>query len=162
MPHIYDNIQLHLLPSLAQAIELAYRADFCVGYFNLRGWKEIDQQIAGWAGGEGHCVRLLVGMQRPPQDEVRTFYRFSESDQALDNQTVVHLKRKLAEEFRMQLAMGAPSNADEIALRRLANQLRSKQVVVKLFLRHPLHAKLYLLFRHDPFNPIIATWVRAT
>jgi hypothetical protein len=27
--------------------------------------------------------------------------------------------------------------------------------VVKLFLRHPLHAKLYLLFRSDPVNPII-------
>ena len=25
--------------------------------------------------------------------------------------------------------------------------------MVKLFLRHPLHAKLYLLFRPDPLNP---------
>nr|MBA3611458.1 NgoFVII family restriction endonuclease [Nitrospirales bacterium] len=30
------------------------------------------------------------------------------------------------------------------------------QVVVKLFLRHPLHAKLYLLFRPDPINPTIS------
>jgi len=28
--------------------------------------------------------------------------------------------------------------------------------VVKLHLRHPLHAKLYLLFRHDPVSPSIA------
>ena len=28
-------------------------------------------------------------------------------------------------------------------------------MVVKLFLRHPLHAKLYLLFRRDPVNPTI-------
>ena len=27
-------------------------------------------------------------------------------------------------------------------------------MVVKLFLRHSLHAKLYLLFRADPINPI--------
>ncbi len=27
--------------------------------------------------------------------------------------------------------------------------------MVKLFLRHPLHAKLYLLFRQDPLNPKI-------
>jgi len=26
---------------------------------------------------------------------------------------------------------------------------------VKLFLRHPLHAKLYLLFRPDPINPAV-------
>ena len=28
-------------------------------------------------------------------------------------------------------------------------------MVVKLFLRHPLHAKLYLLFRPDPITPIV-------
>ena len=37
----------------------------------------------------------------------------------------------------------------------MAAQLRAKKVVVKLFLRHPLHAKLYLLFRNDPINPIV-------
>lgn len=155
MPRIFDNIALHLLPDLRQALRAAYRADFSVGYFNLRGWKEIDQQIENWIGGDGHCVRLLVGMQRLPQDELRAFYRFADTPTEIDNQTALRLKRKLAEEFRMQLAVGAPTNADEIALRRLAAQIRSKKVVVKLFLRHPLHAKLYLLFREDPFNPII-------
>ena len=32
---------------------------------------------------------------------------------------------------------------------------RRGKVVVKLFLRHPLHAKLYLLFRPDPVNPTV-------
>jgi len=45
MPQIYDNIAKHLLPDLRQAIQAAYRADFCVGYFNLRGWKEIGEYI---------------------------------------------------------------------------------------------------------------------
>ena len=40
-------------------------------------------------------------------------------------------------------------------LRRLAAQIRARKVVVKLFLGHPLHAKLYLLFRPDPINPIV-------
>ena len=52
-----------------------------------------------------------------------------------------------------QLTFGAPTDADEAGLRRLAGQLRARKVVVKLFLRHPLHAKLYLLFRRDPINP---------
>lgn len=44
---------------------------------------------------------------------------------------------------------------DEAGLRRLADQLRAGKVVVKLFLRHPLHAKLYLLYRHDPNAPTV-------
>lgn len=155
MPRIFDNINLHLLPDLKQAIQAAYRADFCVGYFNLRGWKEIDQQIDAWEGCEGNCVRLLVGMQRLPQDELRTYYQFVKTDGELDNQTKLRLKKKLAEEFRNQLTIGAPTNADQAALQRLAAQIKAKRVIVKLFLRHTLHAKLYLLYRNDPFNPII-------
>ena len=49
-----------------------------------------------------------------------------------------------------------PTNADEAGLRRLSVQLKAGKLVVKLFLRHALHAKLYLLFRSDPINPIIA------
>lgn len=106
MPRIFDNIDLKLLPDLQQTIQDAHRADFCVGYFNLRGWKHLDQYIEPWSGDDGHCVRLLVGMQKLPQEELRQFYTFSDSNLGLDNQTVYRLKRKLAEEFRSQLAMG--------------------------------------------------------
>ena len=61
----------------------------------------------------------------------------------------------MAAEFREQLTFGAPSNQDEAGLRRLSKQLKAGQVVVKLFLAHPLHAKLYLLHRTDPVNPIV-------
>ena len=50
---------------------------------------------------------------------------------------------------------GAPSDQDERTLRGLAAQLRARKVVVKLFLRHPLHAKLYLLGRDDPIVPLV-------
>jgi len=153
MPRIFDNIELSLLPALQENLELSDHADFCVGYFNLRGWKQLDSYIDKWSGGEGHCCRLLVGMQRLPQDELRHAMRLSKSESGMDNQTALRLKKKLAEEFREQLTVGVPTNEDEAGLRQLAAQIKAKKVIVKLFLKHPLHAKLYLLFRPDPVNP---------
>ena len=154
MPTIYDNIQNPLLPELVQTLKAAYRADFCVGYFNLRGWRELDTRIDEWTGGEGAQCRLLIGMHQQPQDDLRQLYRFRDDDPPLDNQTALRLKKRLAAEFREQLTQGAPTNADEAGLQRLARQLRAGKVQVKLHLR-PLHAKLYLLFRTDHKTPII-------
>ena len=155
MPRIFDNISQHLLTALCETLEVANRADFCVGYFNLRGWKEVCPSVENWPGGEGNCCRLLVGMQRPPEEEFRAAMSLIKRKEPIDNQTALRLKKKLAEEFRDQLAIGLPSDQDEIGLRRLAQQIKTKKLVVKLFLKHPLHAKLYLLFRPDPVNPII-------
>jgi len=155
MPRIFDNIELELLPALRATLDVAGRADFCVGYFNLRGWKAIDDLVEHWPGGTGKQCRLLVGMQRPPQEELRAAFSFTQEGEQLDNQTVARLKKRLAEDFRDQLTFGVPTNADEAGLRRLGRQLKAGKLVVKLFLRHQLHAKLYLLFRADPINPII-------
>lgn len=155
MPRIFDNIDLKLLPDLQEAIQKSFRADFCVGYFNLRGWKQLSSHIDQWEGGDGHCVRLLVGMQRLPQEELQSYYSFSQQEEELDNPTKLKLKKRLAEEFREQLTYGAPTNEDETSLRKLVAQLKAKKVQVKLFLRHTLHAKLYLAYRDDKTNPII-------
>jgi superfamily II DNA or RNA helicase len=156
MPRIFDNIDQQLLPTLKTTLSVSHRSDFCVGYFNLRGWRQLDEHIESWAGSDGDCCRLLVGMQTLPQQEVAGAYAIIKQDAELDNQTALRLKKALAEQFRTQLTLGAPTDADEAGLRKLAAQIRAKKVVVKLHLRHTLHAKLYLLFRHDPVSPAIA------
>ena len=155
MPRIFDNITLPLLPALSDTLKISERADFCVGYFNLRGWKQIDHLVEAWAGGEGACCRVIVGMQRLPQDELREVFSLTTGPAGMDQQAALRLKKSAAQEFRMQLTIGAPNNQDESGLRRLSAQLKAGKVVVKLFLRHPLHAKLYLVHRTDPNNPTI-------
>lgn len=155
MPIIFDNIERPLLPALKQTMGVAYRADFCVGYFNLRGWRAIDEGVNAWAGGDNANCRLLVGMHQHPREHLRKAYGIGDEDTLLDNSTANQMKKELAAEFRQQLMLGMPTNADEAGLQRLANQIRSGKLVVKLFMRHQLHAKLYLLHRNDYNTPIV-------
>lgn len=156
MPRIFDNIDLSLAPALRETLASSYRADFAVGYFNLRGWRQIDDLVDEWGGGESNCVRLLVGMERLPSDELKAALSLLPDQGGIDNNRANQLREAMAQQFRLQLAFGAPTVGDERALRRLSAQLKARQIVCKLFLRHPLHAKLYLLYRHDQVAPTIA------
>ena len=153
MPRIFDNIDSHLLPALTDTLRVSKRADFCVGYFNLRGWRLVAEFIDGWAGTDESRCRLLVGMQRLPHEELRSALSLASRDGSVDTQEARRLRRRVAQEFREQLTAGAPSNEDEAGLQRLKSQIVAGKLVVKLFLRYPLHAKLYLLHRADPNNP---------
>ena len=162
MPKIYDNIENHLSKGLNDTLELSQRTDFCVGYFNLRGWKEVADKIDNLTGmtvvenkDEIHrTCRLLVGMQKMPKDILRESFYKDENDM-LDQAEAVKLKKRLAQEFKEQLTIGTPTEADEKALRKLSRQMKEKKVVVKLHLRYPLHAKLYLAYSNDVRVPIV-------
>ena len=99
--------------------------------------------------------RLLIGMHRPNEDLIRGLY--SRQEIMPDAEYVQHCKQQIAQDFRHQLLLGLPSNADERTLRRLSAQLKAGKVCVKLYLKEPLHAKLYLAHRPDDnFNKIQA------
>jgi len=154
MARIFDNIDQDLLGTLRATMQVSRRSDFCVGYLNLRGWQAIDDLIVPWDPALGQVCRVLVGMQRPPCEEIRELYRQTDESGLIDNATASRLKTQFAAHLREQITLGIPTGKDEAGLRTFARQLRAGQVVVKLFLPYPLHAKLYLLFRDDVNNPI--------
>jgi hypothetical protein len=154
MARIFDNINEKLLATLRATMQVSQRADFCVGYLNLRGWQAIDDLVETWSPEQQQICRVLVGMQRPERDDIRELYGLHNESGLIDNARANELKHKFAQELREQITLGIPTGQDEHGLRRLAKQLRAGKVIVKLFLPHPLHAKLYLLFRDDVNNPI--------
>ncbi len=157
MPTIYDNIEQHLLDTLRVTLQDAQSADCCVGYFNLRGWGRLaDIVVAHFDGSDEHCVRVLVGMHRAPEEEMRLAQRAVRQDVLPGGPTAARLRRQVAESFQEQLEFGVPTAEAERALQQLARQLVARQVRVKLFLRYPLHAKLYLARRADPVAPLVA------
>jgi len=163
MPTIYDNIEKHLEEGLTKTLETSKRADFCIGYFNLRGWRKVSEKINNLEGdylpekfedeNKYHC-RVLIGMQRLPEEEIKEFFSGT-LQHALDNNEAIKFKKKIAREFKEQLTIGNPTNEDEKALKQLAKQLKEKKVIVKLHLKHQLHAKLYLAHRDDFNSPTI-------
>ncbi len=156
MPVIYDNIQNYLNNGLNATLAQSKRTDLCVGYFNLRGWKQLADNIDQLSGDsvienerEQHRVcRLLVGMQKMPLELIKEGYGIRHREE-IDSAEAVKLKKQMAQEFKDQLTYGIQTNEDELGLRKLCLQLKSGKVLVKLHLRHTLHAKLYLCYLND-------------
>ncbi|MCH7516129.1 MAG: hypothetical protein IIB08_03205 [Bacteroidetes bacterium] len=116
MPKIYDNIENNLVVGLKYTLSVSYRSDFCVGYFNLRGWKEVANEIDKFKGKDDKRCRLLVGMQKPPLDIIKDY--FSKVDvNGIDNKEAISIKKRLAQEFKEQLTIGVPTEADELVER---------------------------------------------
>lgn len=165
MARIFDNIELKFEEGLNKVIgsQGVKRVDFCVGYFNLRGWNLVVNQIDQLPGdyveedrqNQFRSCRLLIGMHRPPEEYIRILY--SKNDTLPDAEMVQRCKLQIALDFKRQLLLGLPTKNDEWTLRRLSAQMKDKRVCVKLYLREPLHAKLYLAHRPDDYsNPIQA------
>ncbi len=156
MPQIFDNVTLKLIEGLEKAFDKAVAASFCIGYLNLRGWDQVAGLVETLQGGdEDHACRVLVGMYRPPDEEMRALASLRLEQEASDGPTRSRLKFRIQQIFKEQLSLGVPSASVEQALRGLAAQLRARKVFVKAFLQYPLHAKLYLVQRDDPVAPLV-------
>ncbi len=115
MPRIFNNIEQKLLGALQETLKISERADFCVGYFNLRGWRHLDTLMENWQGGAQAQCRLLIGMQEKPEDELCKVFSLR-ADDGIDQATVVRLKKRVAQDFRAQLLVGATRTRKDYAV----------------------------------------------
>lgn len=152
MPTIYDNIDRKLLDGLRAMLDGAKCADFCVGYFNLRGWGQIADHIDRLSA-KGVCCRLLIGIYQSPDYVVQQGYGAHELSKMTQRQAHEHSKRAL-KGFAKQLTLGCPSADDERHLQKLAEQLDAGKLQVRFHGSFPLHAKLYLVHRLDTVAPL--------
>ena len=165
MAKIYDNIEIKFEEGLRGIVTNngVKRVDFCVGYFNLRGWDLIVDQVDRLCGDNvwerdnqkfRYC-RLLIGMQLSNNESVRSLY--CGHPNLMDANEVQRHKLQIVQDFKKQLITGLPTNKDEQTLKKLSEQLKNGKVCVKLYLKEQLHAKLYLAYRPgDSFCPIQA------
>ena len=154
MPRILDNISESLRATLIETLTESTGLDACVGYFNLRGWKELCDAVEDLPRSEARPpVRLLIGMQGQPHSELRQQFRIGARNVPMDNNTAARQAKVAATELREQLTWGIPTGDDERTLRTLRDQLASGRVRIKLHLSYPLHAKLYLCHRDGAVSP---------
>lgn len=119
MPQIFDTIELKLLEGLLAALPNATASSFCVGYLNLRGWGQVADLVEGLPGGdETKACRLLVGMHRPPEDEMKALAGPKHRPETIDWPTLARLKRRITESFKEQIEFGVPFSQAETSLRR--------------------------------------------
>ena len=79
----------------------------------MAGWQAVDDLVHPWSVADGQVCRVLVGMQRPPYDEIRALYRASPGPDGLDNATALRHKTPFAAHLREQITLGIPTGKDE-------------------------------------------------
>jgi len=153
MPRILDNLvpdgDSQMEEALSDTLATSRALDVAVGYFNLRGWGLIADRIGDLPGEpDRSAARVLVGMTEDPREEMRRLVSVHVPP-ATDSEMAGERLGRTVDEFRAQLEVGLPTPTDEAALRKLRQQIDDGVVDVRLYLRHRLHAKLYLAHRDD-------------
>ena len=161
MPRIFDNISEKLLTALQNTMQSADRADFCVGYFNLRGWRLLRADIDQLSGGEQGCCRILIGMNPTPRDELREYLSLkARKPECWINSRFCGANEKIVE--------GLPPSTDLWYAAHQAMRMSKvfRDLVQQLTLRqsrgevvscsYSLHAKLYLIHKQDYNTPTLA------
>ena len=136
---------MNALENIERLFKSAISVDFCLTQINLRGWQNVSDWLVCLNKSFAVPCNLLVGKSVSPEDELRSLYAIKVNDRRLDNRTAHSFKEQVLDSFKHQLTLGVPSIDDEKSLHQLGLQLKSKRLVVKLYLPAPIRYNFYLL-----------------
>ena len=136
---------MNALENVQRLFKSAVSVNFCLTQLNLRGWQNVSDWLVCLNKSFAVPCNLLIGKSVSPDDELRSLYAIKVNDRRLDNRTAHALKTQVLDSFRHQLMLGVPSIDDEKSLYQLGLQLKSKRLVVKLYLPAPIRYNFYLL-----------------
>jgi superfamily II DNA or RNA helicase len=159
---IYDNIVESLGEQLIKTFQASERIDAAVGYFNLRGWRDLSEELdTRDPNADGSPVaRVIVGMTGPSSHEavledLQREVAGENKDISLDGPEAKKRRKEAMERFKEQLMRGLPDAARKKALLRMRRHLNDGVLRVRLFTRRPMHGKTYICHREDVATPII-------
>lgn len=156
MSRIIDNEELKLLEVLKEHLPNSRQLDACVGYFNLRGWSSLREELLAMQEHEivdrsSERVRLLVGMAVSGSDALRKSVSLLNNDgEEVVLTRAVELAKAAVREFAQQLTWGTPNEQDRVSINLLLEDLKSGYLRVKFAAKTPLHAKLYVCHLAGP------------
>ena len=165
MTRIFDNIERDFGTHLTDTLKQSQRIDAAVGYFNLRGWNFFAESIEekAFSPGSSPVARILIGMANADPNEKVIQYLQSRVDGSIeyedDNEKAREFHSRAIEQFKEQLCRGLPTKSDLDTLRLLKDHMLSGKVQLKLFLKRPLHGKVYLCHRPEDINNQIVGFV---
>jgi len=145
---IIDNQKTKLVEHINSLLKDSDRAKFAVGYFFASGLKPIIDEIEKLKE-----IKLLIGnvSNIKTVEALALIYPKEEKIQeSLDKQTYLTPNQKniVIEENKKGIAKSvskiAQSDKNEEFIKKIATLIKNKKLKVKVYLPHPLHAKVYI------------------
>ncbi|WP_211215543.1 helicase-related protein [Corynebacterium maris] len=163
MPRIYDNLsdETKLGAGLNEFLHSFNSIDVATGYFDLRGWAELDELVTAKAAerhdGDRAVARVLIGMVLPGDHDTlmrQIAQPLSQDDGGEGARTrATRIRDDLVAHLAKQLSRGIPTAAQRRTLHSLRSLIKDGHVELRVYTRQPLHGKTYILHRDDPSTP---------
>ena len=145
MPRIYDNLSAptQLGAGLNEFLRSFTAIDVATGYFDLRGWSELNELITAKAGerkdGDRAVARVLVGMVLPGEHDTlmrQITQPLNQDDNGEGARArAMRIREDLVARLARQLSRGIPTAEQRTTLHSLRSLVKAGHVELRVYTR---------------------------